>query len=132
MCCVRLRNTCATLAQHGHSSACAPLRVRVQVTGPHLVLVPKSVMGNWAREFARWCPSLKVLKLQGADKEERQRLVREELLSGYVAERAARALAVRAHVRAFQPPYRARAGTGRTHARAHAYTRACFALWCVQ
>jgi SWI/SNF-related matrix-associated actin-dependent regulator of chromatin subfamily A member 5 len=55
------------------------------VTGPHLILVPKSTIGNWARECNRWCPSLKTLKLIGGDKEERQRLVREELLGGYVA-----------------------------------------------
>ena len=53
-----------------------------KVVGPHLVLVPKSVMGNWAREFARWAPSLRVFKLQGADKEERTRMVREELVPG--------------------------------------------------
>lgn len=51
-----------------------------KVAGPHLVLVPKSVLGNWAREFNKFAPGLKVLKLQGADKEERQRMVREELL----------------------------------------------------
>ena len=53
-----------------------------KVSGPHLVLVPKSVMGNWAREFARWAPSLRVFKLQGADKEERTRMVKEELVPG--------------------------------------------------
>lgn len=53
----------------------------LQVDNPHLVLVPKSTLGNWAREFARWAPDITVLKLQGANKEERQRLVREKLLS---------------------------------------------------
>ena len=46
-----------------------------KVTQPHLVLVPKSVLGNWGRELAKFCPSLKVLKLQAADKEERTRMV---------------------------------------------------------
>jgi len=55
-----------------------------KVRGPHLVLVPKSTIGNWAREFARFVPTFKVLKLQGADKEERQHLIRDEMLSGCV------------------------------------------------
>ena len=63
-------------------SLLAHLREARGVHGPHLVLVPKSVMGNWAREFARWAPALRVLKLQGADKEERTRMVREELVPG--------------------------------------------------
>lgn len=44
-------------------------------------MLPQSTLGNWAREFNRWCPNIKVLKL-GGEKEERQRLAREELLSG--------------------------------------------------
>ena len=24
-------------------------------------IVPKSVLGNWYREFTKWCPTLKVL-----------------------------------------------------------------------
>jgi len=51
------------------------------ISGPHLVIVPKSTLGNWVKEFNRWCPSFRVLRLQGP-KEERQRLVREELMSG--------------------------------------------------
>lgn len=57
------------------------------VKGPHLVLVPKSVLGNWAREFARFAPSIKTLKLQAADKEERQRLIRDELIPGVASGR---------------------------------------------
>ena len=30
---------------------------------PHLVVVPLSVLGNWQREFAKWCPQLKVVFL---------------------------------------------------------------------
>lgn len=51
------------------------------INGPHLVIVPKSTLGNWCREFRRWCPSLSVLRLHAQTKEERQRIVREELLS---------------------------------------------------
>lgn len=30
--------------------------------GPHMVVVPKSTLGNWMREFAKWCPKLKVIE----------------------------------------------------------------------
>lgn len=29
--------------------------------GPHLVIVPLSTLSNWADEFERWAPSLKVM-----------------------------------------------------------------------
>ena len=48
---------------------------------PHLVIVPLSVLGNWQREFAKWCPALKVVKLHG-DREARQHTVQHELRSG--------------------------------------------------
>lgn len=51
------------------------------VNGPHIVLSPKSTLGNWYREFQRFCPTFKVLKLAAENKEERLRLVREELMS---------------------------------------------------
>jgi len=51
------------------------------VTGPHLVLAPKSVLGNWAKEIGRFSPTIRFLVVQG-DKEERTRVVKEELLSG--------------------------------------------------
>lgn len=53
-----------------------------QVNGPHLIIVPKSTMGNWYREFKKWCPSFRVLRLQG-QKDERKRLVTQELMSGH-------------------------------------------------
>ena len=53
-----------------------------KVTDPHLVLVPKSVLGNWAREFAKFAPTIRVFKLQATDKEERLRMVKDELMSG--------------------------------------------------
>lgn len=39
------------------------------VSGPHIVVVPKSVLGNWMREFKRWCPSLVVQKVWGTKNE---------------------------------------------------------------
>ena len=50
-------------------------------TKPHLVIVPLSVMGNWQRELAKWCPGLRVVKLHG-DRETRQTLVHTELRAG--------------------------------------------------
>ena len=35
------------------------------ISGPHLVITPKSTLTNWANECARWCPSLKVIKFHG-------------------------------------------------------------------
>eukprot|EP01083_Nonionella_stella_P146847 462434_1 len=45
------------------------------VTGPYLVIVPKSTMPNWIREFEMWCPDFKALKLDGV-KEERRKFVK--------------------------------------------------------
>ena len=47
------------------------------VKGPHLVLVPKTTLSGWQNEFARWLPSLKVLKLHASSKDERTALVQE-------------------------------------------------------
>ena len=35
------------------------------ISGPHLIITPKSTLTNWANECARWCPLLKVIRLQG-------------------------------------------------------------------
>ncbi|KZT62725.1 hypothetical protein CALCODRAFT_522329 [Calocera cornea HHB12733] len=47
--------------------------------GPHLVVVPKSTLDNWAREFAKWVPDFNVLVLQGT-REERAQIIQERLL----------------------------------------------------
>jgi SWI/SNF-related matrix-associated actin-dependent regulator of chromatin subfamily A member 5 len=54
-------------------------------TGPHMVLVPKSTLGNWEREFARFTPNMKTLMLQG-DKDTRAELIRTRVLPGQTYE----------------------------------------------
>ncbi|XP_039909896.2 helicase SRCAP-like, partial [Hirundo rustica] len=39
--------------------------------GPHLIIVPTSVMLNWEMELKRWCPGFKILTYYGAQKERR-------------------------------------------------------------
>ncbi|KAI9889241.1 MAG: hypothetical protein M1814_005690 [Vezdaea aestivalis] len=50
------------------------------VKGPHLIVVPKSTLDNWKREFERWTPDVNVLVLQGA-KEERHQLILDRLVN---------------------------------------------------
>jgi ATP-dependent helicase STH1/SNF2 len=42
------------------------LMEKKQTPGPFLVIVPLSTMTNWALEFARWAPSVKVICYKGA------------------------------------------------------------------
>lgn len=35
------------------------------VTGPHLIVVPKSTLSNWMNELARWAPTLNPVKFHG-------------------------------------------------------------------
>ncbi len=55
------------------------LRFIRDITGPHLVVVPKSTLDNWNREFSRWIPEINVLVLQGA-KDERHQLINDRLI----------------------------------------------------
>lgn len=48
------------------------------IRGPHLILVPKSTLGNWMNEIRTWCPSLRPIKLHG-DKEERQAFIKDNI-----------------------------------------------------
>jgi SWI/SNF-related matrix-associated actin-dependent regulator of chromatin subfamily A member 5 len=42
--------------------------------GPHLVVVPMSVLSNWMSEFKRFCPSLVIVRFHSTNKEEKDRL----------------------------------------------------------
>jgi SWI/SNF-related matrix-associated actin-dependent regulator of chromatin subfamily A member 5 len=54
------------------------LRFIQDIKGPHLVVVPKSTLDNWKREFGQWIPDINVLVLQG-DKDSRADLIRDRL-----------------------------------------------------
>nr|KMM69469.1 helicase swr1 [Coccidioides posadasii RMSCC 3488] len=51
----------------------AHLAVEHEVWGPHLVVVPTSVMLNWEMEFKKWCPGFKILTYYGTQEERRQK-----------------------------------------------------------
>lgn len=50
-------------------SLLAYLREYRSITGPHMVIVPKSTLHNWLNEFRRWCPSIKAVKFHGNGEE---------------------------------------------------------------
>lgn len=39
------------------------------IWGPHLIVVPTSILVNWEIEFKRWCPALKIMTYFGTPKE---------------------------------------------------------------
>ncbi|KAJ0768980.1 putative calcium/calmodulin-dependent protein kinase chromatin remodeling ISWI family [Helianthus annuus] len=48
------------------------------ITGPHMVVAPKSTLGNWMNEIKRFCPVLRPVKFLGNPDE--RKYIREELL----------------------------------------------------
>ncbi|KAK1317268.1 putative chromatin-remodeling complex ATPase chain [Acorus calamus] len=48
------------------------------ITGPHMVVAPKSTLGNWMNEIRRFCPILRAVKFLGNPDERRH--IRENLL----------------------------------------------------
>jgi SWI/SNF-related matrix-associated actin-dependent regulator of chromatin subfamily A member 5 len=56
------------------------LRYIKKVDGPFIIIVPKSTLDNWRREFAKWTPDVNVVVLQGA-KEGRTQIINERLLT---------------------------------------------------
>ncbi|CAN0251372.1 unnamed protein product, partial [Discosporangium mesarthrocarpum] len=59
-------------------SLLAYLREARGIKGPHIVVVPKSTVGNWLREFKRWCPAIKTVRLLG-NKAERKAICEEHI-----------------------------------------------------
>ena len=51
------------------------------ITGPHMVVVPKSTLGNWMNEFKRWCPVIRTFKFHG-NAEEREAQKAQYLVPG--------------------------------------------------
>jgi SWI/SNF-related matrix-associated actin-dependent regulator of chromatin subfamily A member 5 len=56
----------------------AYLRENRGVKGPHIVIVPKSVVGNWMREIRNWCPVIRPIRM-GGTKDERLKFEKEHL-----------------------------------------------------
>ncbi|KAG9238662.1 putative helicase SWR1 [Amylocarpus encephaloides] len=53
----------------------AHLACEHEVWGPHLVIVPTSVILNWEMEFKKWCPGFKVLTYYGTQEERKRKRV---------------------------------------------------------
>lgn len=51
----------------------AHLACNHEVWGPHLVIVPTSVMLNWEMEFKKWCPGFKILTYYGTQEERKRK-----------------------------------------------------------
>lgn len=46
-------------------SVLAYMHERLGISGPHIILVPKSTLSNWLNECRRWCPILRTLRFHG-------------------------------------------------------------------
>lgn len=79
---------CSSYASEKHSPTCPPagLGKTIQAIsllahlaceegcwGPHLIVVPTSVMLNWEMEFKKWCPAFKLLTYYGSVKQRQEK-----------------------------------------------------------
>jgi E1A-binding protein p400 len=46
----------------------AHLAIEQGIWGPHLVIVPTTILMNWEIEFKRWCPAFKIMTYFGSTK----------------------------------------------------------------
>ena len=64
-------------------SIVAYMREFRNINGPHLVMVPKSTLPNWCKEFEHWCPVIRILRFHG-NKDERADIVQNHLKPGMI------------------------------------------------
>ncbi|KAH3666697.1 hypothetical protein WICMUC_005514 [Wickerhamomyces mucosus] len=55
------------------------VRYNKGIDGPFIVIVPKSTLDNWRREFAKWTPDVNVAVLQG-NKEDRAQFIKNTIM----------------------------------------------------
>lgn len=55
----------AALAEAAKADAAGGANAGAAPAPVHLVIAPSSVLDNWARELARWCPGLRAVKYHG-------------------------------------------------------------------
>ncbi|KAJ7281833.1 SNF2 family N-terminal domain-containing protein [Mycena rebaudengoi] len=57
----------------------AYLKQHKEISGPHLIVVPKSTLQNWSREFGQWTPDVNTVVLTGT-REERAEIITNRLI----------------------------------------------------
>lgn len=62
-------------------SMLAFLRLYKDITGPHLIIVPKSTLGNWMNEIKRWCPDIRAVRFHGSA-DQRKEIADEQIQIG--------------------------------------------------